>query len=265
MNGAGSMTLVNALSPTTRPRGQRRQRRAGAFARGAMGRPGLAGKPGPAGPAAAGGRRQCVRWRCLQRDRRALDAQQRILLLEHGQRRKRGCRRLGQHWGRRGRRQRQWRGRFGRRRNRRCRRRRRSGWPGEGGGLFNLGRVTLSGQPTDTTSNVAIGGAGGAGGSGDNGAGGLPGTGIINDVGGAGGGALGRRGGAGGPGGVAKGAASSTTPDASVISGNAILVFSNTAAGNHGGAGGNGGFGNARLRRDRRKYRDRWRTGGNGG
>jgi hypothetical protein len=119
-----------------------------------------------------------------------------------------------------------------------------AGGIGDGGGLYNLGKVTLSGEASGFTSNQATGGAGGTGGTGDNGVGGIGGNGLLNDAGGPGGQAQGGAGGRGGRAGDGMGGGIFNDSGA-VISGNALLVFSNVAQGNLGGAGGLGGFGNA--------------------
>src|ERR1035441_9496795 len=95
----------------------------------------------------------------------------------------------------------------------------------EGGGLVNLGRVTLSGSTSTFTSDNATGGAGGAGRTGGNGAGGIGGNGILNDAGGPGGQGVGGSGGKGGRGGDGTGGGIFNADGASFI-GNAVLVRS---------------------------------------
>ncbi len=62
-----------------------------------------------------------------------------------------------------------------------------SSGPGEGGGLFNLGAVSLSGKATTWSMNFAVGGAGGAGGKSGGGTGGIGGNGAERNAGGDGG------------------------------------------------------------------------------
>jgi hypothetical protein len=116
----------------------------------------------------------------------------------------------------------------------------------EGGAILNLGKLTFSSSSTGFNSNQAVGGKGGNGGFGDNGAGG-PGVNAASGVdgGGAAGEAIGGTGGAGGAGGAGEGGAVFNSAGASLSSTTAVLLFSNTAAGNLGGNGGAGGFGNA--------------------
>ncbi len=118
------------------------------------------------------------------------------------------------------------------------------GGQGNGGGLYNLGVVTLTGNASGFQSNQAVGGTGGGAGSGDNGAGFLGGSGAGSFVGGVGGQGDGGSGGRGGRGGDGMGGGIFNASGGS-ISGPSILIFNNTATGNVGGSGGAGGFGNA--------------------
>ena len=110
---------------------------------------------------------------------------------------------------------------------------------GAGGGLYNLGSVTMSGAPTAFTSNDATGGPGEAGGFGFNGDGEFAGNGTSSRAGGAGGAGQGGSGGSGGQGGDGLGGGIFNGPDATV-SGPTLLLVSNVAAGGVGGVGGPG-------------------------
>ena len=114
--------------------------------------------------------------------------------------------------------------------------------PGEGGGLFNMGAVSLTGKPTTFSINHADGGAGGTGGLGANGTGGAGGDGST---GGAGGGrAQDAAGGNGGDGGLAIYGDGGGVANTGTFIGAAAVIFSaNQANGGRGGDGGSGGNG----------------------
>ena len=119
-----------------------------------------------------------------------------------------------------------------------------SSGPGEGGGLFNLGAVTLSGKTTTWTNNGAGSlGAGGAGGAAGNGIGGIGGNGGGSGTkGGDGGSGVGGVGGVGGAGG---GGAGGGVLNAGTFIGTAAVIFANNrAVGGGGGDGGRSGEGN---------------------
>ncbi len=121
-----------------------------------------------------------------------------------------------------------------------------SSGPGEGGGLFNLGSVSLSGKTTTWSGNLAEGGAAGAGGGGGFGNGGIGGNGGAGGKpGGDGGSGLG---GAGGVGGAALGGQGGGVLNAGAFTSTAAVIFaSNIALGGTGGGGGSAGNGNNEL------------------
>ena len=113
-----------------------------------------------------------------------------------------------------------------------------SSGPGEGGGLFNLGAVSLSGKTTTWSGNVAPGGAGGDGGEGGDGDGGVGGNGgASGKAGGDGGSGVGGAGGDGGAGldGQGGGVLNAGT---TFISTAAVIFASNAAGGRRRGGGG---------------------------
>jgi len=116
-----------------------------------------------------------------------------------------------------------------------------TGGLGAGAGLFNLGKVTLSGASTEFNGNQAKGGIGGTSGAGGAGSGFVGGEGVLNGDGEPGGAATGGAGGAGGQGGTGEGGAIFNGTGASISSTTAVLIVSNSALGNLGGAGGAGG------------------------
>ena len=118
-----------------------------------------------------------------------------------------------------------------------------SSGPGEGGGLFNLGAVALSGKTTTWSDNGAAGGAGGVGGDGGFGNGGIGGNGgAPGKPGGDGGSGVG---GAGGGGGTAlAGQGGGVLNDGTFISTAAVIFASNEVVGGGGGDGGAAGWGN---------------------
>jgi hypothetical protein len=116
-----------------------------------------------------------------------------------------------------------------------------SSGPGEGGGLFNLGAVSLSGKTTTFGSNEAIGGYGGNGNAGGEGAGGAGGKGASGIAAGNGGSGAGGAGGSGGAGLDAEGGGVLNT--GTFISTAAIVISGNDAVGGRGGDGGAAGPG----------------------
>jgi hypothetical protein len=104
---------------------------------------------------------------------------------------------------------------------------------GKGGGLFNLGAVTLNGGPNVFSNNQAGGGIGGSGGNGGGGVGGADGG-----TGNGGAGGMGGQGGTGFGGGVDDAAGA-------IFAASAITFTSNQAVGGLGGAGGSAANGRA--------------------
>jgi hypothetical protein len=122
-----------------------------------------------------------------------------------------------------------------------------AGGAAEGGGLYNLGSVSLLKSTNRFNVNFAFGGAGGAGGAGGEGGGGAGGSGVgtVNGNGGIGGFAFGGDGGDGGLAGDGAGGGVFNGPGGSFTSTAAVVITANQANGGQSGNGRTGGFAGA--------------------